>query len=69
MMRIHQAKTENRHNSGQAFDNKFTAKVRPNLNDLLKKCQDEKNSDKKINLFIVSGATAVAVIVLVILSL
>ena len=69
MGRIHQARTENQYSSGQVFDNKFAAKDRPNLNNLLKKRQDAKNSDTKINLFIISGATAVAVVVLAILSL
>ena len=69
MGRIYQAKTENQYSSGQVFDNKFASKDRPNLNNLLKKRQDEKNNDKKTNLFIISGATAVAVVVLAILSL
>ena len=69
MGRIQQASTENQYSSGQVFDNKFAAKDRPNLNNLLKKRQDEKNSDKKTNLFIISGAGAVAVVVLAILSL
>ena len=69
MGRINQARTENQYSSGQVFDNKFAAKDRPNLNNLLKKRQDEKNSDKKTNLFIISGAAAVAVVVLAILSL
>ncbi len=69
MGRIYQARTENQYTSGQVFDNKFAAKDRPNLNNLLKKRQDEKNGDKKTNLFIISGATAVAVVVLAILSL
>ena len=69
MRRIHQVKTENRYSSGQVFENKLTAKVRLNLNDLLKKRQDAKNSDKKTNLLIVCVAAAVAVVVLAILSL
>ena len=69
MGRIYQAKTENQYSSGQVFDNKFASKDRPNLNNLLKKRQDAKNSDTKINLLIISGATAVAVVVLAILSL
>ena len=69
MGRIHQARTENQYSSGQVFDNKFAAKDRPNLNNLLQKRQYLKNSDTKINLFIISGATAVAVVVLAILSL
>ena len=69
MGKIHQARTENQYSGGQVFDNKFAAKDRPNLNNLLKKRQDKKNSDKKTNLFIISGAGAVAVVVLAILSL
>ena len=69
MGRIYQARTENQYSSGQVFDSKFAAKDRPNLNNLLKKRQDAKNSDTKINLFIISGATVVAVVVLAILSL
>ena len=69
MGRINQARTENQYSSGQVFDNKFAAKDRPNLNNLLKKRRNEKNSDNKTNLFIISGAAAVAVVVLAILSL
>ena len=69
MGRVHQARTENQYSSDQVFDNQFAAKDRPNLNNLLKKRQEEKNSDKKTNLLIISGATAIAVVVLAILSL
>ena len=40
-----------------------------NVNDLMKKRQDEKKVDKKTNILIFSGVTAVAAVVLVILSL
>ena len=44
-------------------------KSRLNLNDLLQRRQEEKRIDKKANLLILSGAGAVAAVVLVILSL
>ena len=47
----------------------FTPKVRLNVNDLMKKRQEEKRVDKKTNILIFSGVTAVAVVVFVILSL
>ena len=48
---------------------RFAPKARINLNDLLKKRTEEKKVDKKANLIIFSGASAVAVAVFVILSL
>ena len=48
---------------------RFAPKARINLNDLLKKRTEEKKVDKKANLIIFSGASAVAVVVFVILSL
>ena len=48
---------------------RFTSKARVNLNDLLKKRTEEKKVDKKANLLIFSGASAVAAVVFVILSL
>ena len=47
----------------------FTAGERLNVNDLMKKRQEEKRVDKKTNILIFSGVTAVAAVVLVILSL
>ena len=48
---------------------RFAPKARINLNDLLKKRTEEKKVDKKTNLLIFSGASVVAVVVFVILSL
>mgnify|MGYP001439908880 CR=1 FL=1 len=48
---------------------RFAPKARINLNDLLKKRTEEKKVDKKTNLLIFSGASAVAAAVFVILSL
>ena len=44
------------------------SKSRLNLNDLLKRREEEKKVDKKTNLIILSGATAVALVVVLILS-
>ena len=60
MGRIHQARTENQYSSGQVFDNKFAAKDRPNLNNLLKKRQDEKNSDKKTKVIVWNSVGAIS---------
>ena len=47
----------------------FTPKVRLNVNDLMKKRQEERRVDKKTNILIFSGVTVVTAVVLVILSL
>ncbi len=51
------------------LNDRFTSKARVNLNDLLKKKTEERKIDKKTNLLIFSGASAVAAVVFVILSL
>tara|TARA_B100000029_G_C17098112_1_gene786869 strand:+ start:236 stop:445 length:210 start_codon:yes stop_codon:yes gene_type:complete len=43
-------------------------KPRLNLNDLIQRMEDQKKSDKKLNAFIISGALAVAAVVLFIFS-
>ena len=48
---------------------RFTVKARLNLNDLLRRRSKEKQLDKKTNLIIISSVTAVATVVLLILSL
>ena len=56
--------------SGSRDVNKVVASgERLNLNDLLKRRDKEKKIDKKANLLILSGTTAVAAIVVAILSL
>ena len=47
----------------------FASRDRLNVNDLMQKRQEEKRVDKKTNILIFSGVTAVAAVVLVILSL
>ena len=47
----------------------FASRDRLNVNDLMKKRQEEKRVDKKTNILIFSGVSAVAAVVLVILSL
>ena len=48
---------------------RFAVKARLNLNDLLKRRMAEKKVDKKTNYIIFSGVSALAVVVLLILSL
>ena len=69
MERVKQAKAGRRYSDGLPIRDDLNAKIRLNLNDLLKKRQEEKKVDKKTNLLVFSGATAVAVVVVAILSL
>jgi len=48
---------------------RFSVKARLNLNDLLKRRSEEKQVDKKTNLLIISCVSAVAAVILLILSL
>ena len=68
MGRINQTRDHDRHSIEGPLKDAFVSKVRLNLNDLLKRRQEEKNMDKKTNLLIFSGAVAVAAVVGVILS-
>ena len=53
----------------KTLSDRFAVKARLNLNELLKRKKEEKHVDKKANLIILSSATAVAVVVLLILNL
>jgi len=68
MGRSNQTRAHDRHNIEEQLKDAFVLKVRLNVNDLLKKRQEEKNVDKKTNLLIFSGAIAVAAVVGIILS-
>ena len=69
MGRTSQVKTEGQHKMDRPFKNDFSAKVRLNVNDLLKKRKEESKVDKRVNVLILSGASFVTVIILLILSL
>ena len=69
MGRTNQTRAHDRHSIERPLQDAFASKVRLDLNDLLKRRQEEKNVDKKTNLLIFSGAAAVAVVVGLILSL
>ena len=56
-------------NSEDSTIDRFTTKARLNLNDLLRRRSEEKKVDKKTNLLILSGASAIAAVVFVILNL
>ena len=59
-------KLEEENNS---VSDRFAVKARLNLNDLLKRRSEERQVDKKTNLIIVSSATAIAAVVVLILNL
>ena len=54
---------------GKSTNSKFNEEVRLNVNDLLKKRKEENKIDKRINVLILSGATAFTVVILAFLSL
>ena len=56
-------------NQNDYISDRFAVKARLNLNDLLKRRTEEKKIEKKINLIIFSSATAVAMVVLLILNI
>ena len=68
MGRTNQTRSHDRHNIEEQLKDSFVSKVRLNVNDLLKKRQEEKDVDKKTNLLIFSGAIALAAVVGIILS-
>ena len=68
MGRTNQTRAHDRHNIEGPLKDAFVSKVRLNLNDLLKRRQEEKNMDKKTNLLIFSSVAAIAVVVGAILS-
>ena len=69
MGRTNQTRIHDRHNIEGSLKDAFVSKVRLNLNDLLKRRQEERNMDKKTNLLIFSGATTIAAVVFIILIL
>ena len=69
MGRVNQVKSVNQDSEHKSLRNDFVTKVRLNVNDLMKRRQEERRIDKKTNILIFSGATAVVAVVIVILSL
>ena len=63
------AKEEKKVQATDSGIDRFTAKARLNLNDLLKKRSEEKKVDKKTNFIILFSATTLAIVVLLILNL
>ena len=62
MARVNQVKTDEQYTIGS-----IEKKVKLNLNDLLERREKEKKADRKINLVILSGATAIAAVIIVVL--
>ena len=69
MGRLNHIKADDQINGHGSIQRNYIAKARLNVNDLIKKRQEEKKVDKKTNILIFSGAAAVAVLVLAVLSL
>ena len=69
MGKTNQAKIESQFRSHRPLQDDIKGKIRLDVNDLLKRRQEEKKFDKKTNLMVLSGAAAVAVVIFVILSL
>ena len=63
MGRANQTRAHDRHSIEEPLKDAFVSEDRINLNDLLKRRQEEKNVDKKVNLLIFSGAVAAAALV------
>ena len=62
MARVNQVKTDEQYTIGS-----IEKKIKLNLNDLLERREKEKKADRKINLVILSGATAIAAVIIVVL--
>ena len=70
MGRVNQIKVKDQSNVNvRPTGYNFVAGDRLNVNDLMKKRQEERIVDKKTNMLIFSGAATVAVVVILILSL
>ena len=70
MGKINQTKTVEHNNNISSIGKSFEKKETLNLNDLLQRRKQEEQVDKKTNLLIISGATAVATgVVLAVLSI
>ena len=70
MGKINQTRTVEHNNNISSIGKSFEKKETLNLNDLLQRRKQEDQVDKKTNLLIISGATAVATgVVLAVLSI
>ena len=69
MGRINQAKADNQFSRSQPLQSSFNTKIRLDLNEVLKRRQEEKKVDEKTNLKILSGAIAITLVMLAIVSL
>ena len=69
MGKLNHIKADDQINGHGSFQRNYIAKTKLNVNDLIRRRQEEKKVDKKTNILILSGATAVAAAVLAVLSL
>ena len=68
-MALGQLKTNKLNDVSNSSEKNFVSNSKLNVNDLLQRRKDEKAADKKVNLFIVTGITTAAAVILVIFSL
>ena len=69
MGRINQAKVGNQFSRSQPLQSSFNTKIRLDLNELLKRRQEERKVDEKINLKILPGAMVIILVALAIINL
>ena len=69
MGKVNQMRIQGDVRSDRAAESRFITRGRLDLNDLIKRRQLEKKSDRKTNLLIFSGATTIAAVVFIILIL
>tara|TARA_B100000700_G_C14820314_1_gene749586 strand:- start:279 stop:488 length:210 start_codon:yes stop_codon:yes gene_type:complete len=69
MGKINQLKSDDQYRVDRPFQDDFSSKAKVNLNDLLKKRQEDKKVDKRANIAILSGAAAVSAAILLALTL
>ena len=69
MARLNKIRTDEQYTIGRSIHGGVDKKIRLNLNDLLKKRKEEKNIDRKVNIAILSGATAITAVIIAIFGL
>ena len=68
MGRVNQLGLESKHKDYRPHNTSFDVRARLNVNDLIEKRKQEKEIDRKTNILIFSGATTLAIVILIILS-
>jgi len=69
MGKANQLKSDHQYRIDRPFQDGFSSKTKVNLNDLLRKRQEDRKVDKRANIAILSGAAAVSAAILLALTL